>query len=390
MPLSQSQANSPIRRALGIDMVGKTGIAQLMNIHFRTTARRTNRIADRDGGGSSQGDDVEGAALKLKRPAMLYFVYNPMTVAVFVCHSLERGEWVCQVPFVPPFQTPESFTAQVCRDIVRAGLFGSDEGNEEYSEADGPLTDGTSERPESVHGDGGDIDVEILSVRPWMMHAHVAKRYDSSTSVEEEEEEDDDDEDAPETRLSTSSSSSSTRSGLKRRRRQGRVFLAGDAAHSFPPAGGFGMNTGIQDAHNLAWKLAAALQCGPGAHHSQTGGSSSSSSSSSSSGMGDDGIEPSAWQDALLGSYESERRPVAMQNTVLSLGNYTRVGDAARALGLDFEQLNGIGQFIGRQLTRGDTSATPPRSPSSQEALRQQQWLTTRAPGDEPAERYVR
>ena len=37
----------------------------------------------------------------------------------------------------------------------------------------------------------------------------------------------------------------------------GNAFLAGDAAHRFPPAGGFGMNTGIQDAHNLAWKLAA-------------------------------------------------------------------------------------------------------------------------------------
>lgn len=35
-----------------------------------------------------------------------------------------------------------------------------------------------------------------------------------------------------------------------------RVFLAGDSAHRFPPAGGFGMNTGLQDAHNLAWKLA--------------------------------------------------------------------------------------------------------------------------------------
>ena len=40
---------------------------------------------------------------------------------------------------------------------------------------------------------------------------------------------------------------------------EGRVFLAGDAAHRFPPAGGFGMNTGIQDAHNLAWKLAAGM-----------------------------------------------------------------------------------------------------------------------------------
>ncbi|MDM4718162.1 FAD-dependent monooxygenase [Micromonospora sp. WMMA1363] len=42
--------------------------------------------------------------------------------------------------------------------------------------------------------------------------------------------------------------------------RVGRVFLAGDAAHVHPPAGGFGANTGIHDAHNLAWKLAAALQ----------------------------------------------------------------------------------------------------------------------------------
>jgi tetracenomycin A2 monooxygenase-dioxygenase len=41
--------------------------------------------------------------------------------------------------------------------------------------------------------------------------------------------------------------------------RTGRVFLAGDAAHVHPPAGGFGANTGIHDAHNLAWKLAAVL-----------------------------------------------------------------------------------------------------------------------------------
>jgi len=35
------------------------------------------------------------------------------------------------------------------------------------------------------------------------------------------------------------------------------VILVGDAAHCFPPAGGFGMNTGIQDSHNLAWKIAS-------------------------------------------------------------------------------------------------------------------------------------
>lgn len=59
----------------------------------------------------------------------------------------------------------------------------------------------------------------------------------------------------------------------------GRVFLAGDAAHVMPPWGGFGANTGIQDAHNLAWKLAAVLDghAGP----------------------------------ALLATYDVERRPVA-------------------------------------------------------------------------------
>ncbi|RJQ82271.1 hypothetical protein D5S17_02715 [Pseudonocardiaceae bacterium YIM PH 21723] len=60
--------------------------------------------------------------------------------------------------------------------------------------------------------------------------------------------------------------------------RERRVFLAGDAAHVCPPTGGQGMNTGIQDAYNLAWKLAAVLG---GAHES------------------------------LLDSYEQERRPAA-------------------------------------------------------------------------------
>lgn len=40
----------------------------------------------------------------------------------------------------------------------------------------------------------------------------------------------------------------------------GRIFLAGDSAHTLPPTrGGFGANTGIQDAYNLAWKLAAVI-----------------------------------------------------------------------------------------------------------------------------------
>jgi hypothetical protein len=61
--------------------------------------------------------------------------------------------------------------------------------------------------------------------------------------------------------------------------RDGRVFLAGDAAHLMPPYGGFGGNTGIQDAQNLAWKLALVLK--------------------------------GAAEPALLDTYEIERRPVA-------------------------------------------------------------------------------
>ena len=44
------------------------------------------------------------------------------------------------------------------------------------------------------------------------------------------------------------------------RYRVGNVFLAGDAAHEMPPTGGFGLNTGVQDVQNLAWKIAAVLR----------------------------------------------------------------------------------------------------------------------------------
>lgn len=60
--------------------------------------------------------------------------------------------------------------------------------------------------------------------------------------------------------------------------RAGRLFIAGDAAHSHPPYGGYGVNSGLEDARNLGWKLAATLQ-----------------------GWGG---------DALLDSYDAERRPV--------------------------------------------------------------------------------
>ena len=126
------------------------------------------------------------------------------------------------------------------------------------------------------------------------------------------------------------------------------MLLAGDAAHSFPPAGGFGMNTGIQDAHNLAWKLAAALRRSGGDDGNGGDGSDDDEEDEAAGG----GSSCDSWR-GLLGTYESERRPVAMQNTVLSLANYTKVANAARALGLDYDQLSDIGHFVGRLAQSG-------------------------------------
>lgn len=74
---------------------------------------------------------------------------------------------------------------------------------------------------------------------------------------------------------------------LAREYRRDRVFLAGDAAHRHPPTTGLGLNSAIQDAHNIAWKLAAVLKGKAG--------------------------------DKLLDSYESERRAVAANNVAWAM-----------------------------------------------------------------------
>jgi putative polyketide hydroxylase len=82
--------------------------------------------------------------------------------------------------------------------------------------------------------------------------------------------------------------------------RAGRVFLAGDASHRFPPHGGFGMNSGVQDSHNLVWKLIARLRWGAG--------------------------------DKLLDSYEVERKPIAEQNGEQCLLNTRRLASVGGPL----------------------------------------------------------
>ncbi|MFI1439276.1 FAD-dependent oxidoreductase [Streptomyces fructofermentans] len=97
------------------------------------------------------------------------------------------------------------------------------------------------------------------------------------------------------------------RAALADRFREGRVFLAGDAAHIHSPAGGQGLNTSVQDAYNLGWKLGAVLRGGADA--------------------------------SLLDSYEAERRPVAARMLGLSTGVHrgeVRRGAATQQLGLGY------------------------------------------------------
>jgi 2-polyprenyl-6-methoxyphenol hydroxylase-like FAD-dependent oxidoreductase len=98
---------------------------------------------------------------------------------------------------------------------------------------------------------------------------------------------------------------------LADRYRVSRVFLVGDAAHTHPPTGGQGLNTSVQDAYNLGWKLGAVLHGAPG---------------------------------ALLDTYEAERRPVAqaMLGLATSLLDAMKRGQMRR--GRDVHQLD-IGYF---------------------------------------------
>ena len=100
---------------------------------------------------------------------------------------------------------------------------------------------------------GEPLEIELLSVQKWLPRQLVADRYQSA-----------------------------------------RCFLAGDACHLFVPTGGFGMNTGISDAVDLAWKIAARLD-----------------------GWGG---------EKLLGSYETERRPIGLFNTREAADNYDKSG----------------------------------------------------------------
>jgi hypothetical protein len=109
---------------------------------------------------------------------------------------------------------------------------------------------------------GGAFPYEMLSVSPWERRDYVAHRYG-----------------------------------------QGRVFIAGDAAHECSPTGGIGMHTGLEEIMNLGWKLAAMLE-----------------------GWGG---------PALLASYETERRPIAVRNVEYATRTFRAIASIPGLHGAD-------------------------------------------------------
>ncbi|MER6265850.1 FAD-dependent oxidoreductase [Streptomyces sp. NPDC001797] len=113
-----------------------------------------------------------------------------------------------------------------------------------------------------------------------------------------------------------------------------RVFLAGDSAHEMSPTGAFGSNTGIQDAHNLAWKLAAVLDgwAGPG----------------------------------LLDSYDAERRPVALATSARASARSVEHSHPgfAPAPGVGADRRGGILNIVlGYRYPKGAVLGTDPDQP---------------------------
>ena len=190
-------AGSDVRRTCGLEMPGPV-LQHVISVHFSADLR----------------------PYLWSRRGPVIFTFTPRGLGITIVHS-SPGDFVFQIPYFPPVQRLEDFTADDCRRRIRDAV--------------------------------GDMElaVDIHSVQSWAMTAQVANQY-----------------------------------------RKGRTFLIGDAAHAFPPTGGLGLNTGVHDAHNLAWKLAWEIS----------------------------GRAPAN----LLDTYEAERRPIGIANTEHSVKELRR------------------------------------------------------------------
>ena len=160
-----------------------------------------------------------------------------------------------------------------------------------------------------------DLRVDIVDARPWEAAAAVADRY-----------------------------------------KEGRVLLVGDSAHVMPPTGGFGGNTGIQDAYNLAWKL--------------------------------DAVVNGAARPELLESYDAERRPVAERTVAQALARLQAwFKDSSRRLpppapitddnAVIFGYRYPAGAFVDDGRNGGDDVFEDPRTPSGRPGSRAPHLVVT-------------
>jgi len=192
-----------------------------------------------DGGASTVRQKLD---IPMEGPEALTYTTN----VIFRCDGLEklhRMEPGYRYIFIGLEGTWATLVAINGRDEWRFSLVGDSE-KRTYSEEE--------LRTAIVRAVGREFDFEILSILPWVRRQLVAQRYGSK-----------------------------------------RVFLAGDAAHLTSPTGGFGMNTGIQDAVNLGWKLEAALKGWGGEH--------------------------------ILETYGIEQRPVGLRNVAEATDNLKRM-----------------------------------------------------------------
>ena len=192
----------------------------------------------------------DGAGSAIRERLGIGLTGNPVltytTNAIFRCKNLEKLHGIqpaYRFIFIGPEGTFATLVAIDGRDHWRFSFVGSRE-NRQLGELE---LRGAIERAVGCR-----FDFEIKSVMPWTRRELIADNYGTS-----------------------------------------RVLLAGDSAHQLSPTGGFGMNTGIQEAVDLSWKLAARIE-----------------------GWGG---------ETLIASYETERRPVAARNVAEAASNLARM-----------------------------------------------------------------
>ena len=272
-------ANSLVRQLCKIRLAGNARLQSLANVYFTHGNRARPQLEDKVGPTDPAG---EGYARMSQRAAMMHFVFGRQFSGVLVALDLVRGQWACQIPFFPPHEDLIDLESSVRHGLLSAAF------------ADGT---GGVNWDDVAHGGPNRAPLYLQSSCAWGMSVVVADAYTAAT------------------RPCVSSGAPPARGSD--------VFLAGDAAHQFPPAGGFGMNTGMQDAHNLAWKVAYALN--------------------------------GAALSNVVRSYEPDRRPVAVENATVSMNNWHQTKVVPRALGINPE----LPSFAARAIDSASNALAP-------------------------------